>query len=78
MSIVAEILSNKSLKGKQQTDAIAAWLMSEHSDINELISVATIQKDIPKANCIEALENCSKTHPEISNEAAFTFVVSSL
>ncbi|MFY8022230.1 MAG: hypothetical protein ACOVP1_13580 [Bacteroidia bacterium] len=78
MSIVAEILSNKNLKAKQQTDALVDCLMNQHTTTNELIEIASIQKDIPKANCIEALENCTKTHPQFCNEDAFNFVIAQL
>ena len=78
MSLLEEILANKSLKAKQQTETMATWLQSELGDVSILIQVAALQKDITKANCIEALENCTKTHPEKCTEPALEFVIEQL
>lgn len=75
---ISSILSDKTIKGKQQTELISAAILENKTTVQELLSVAESAKDPAKATCIEALEYATKIRPTIADEAVLDFVVDSL
>lgn len=75
---ISMILSDKTIKGKQQTELISTAILENKTTIQELLSVAESAKDPAKATCIEALEYASKIRPDVADEAILDFVVASL
>jgi HEAT repeat protein len=75
---ITEILANKSAKPKEKTEMLSAMLLDKRISVQQLLAFAASAKDLAKATCIEALEFATKQQPEIADEAAFTFVITTL
>jgi len=69
-----EILANKSLKAKEQTEKLSLWVAENTDKTLDIIAFAKTAKDPLKATCIEAFELATKTKPEISSLSLLDFV----
>ncbi len=60
-----EILSDKTLKGKEKTNIIAEQLLTQVVLCKDIMGIIGFSKDTFKAICLEALEIATKTKPEL-------------
>jgi hypothetical protein len=73
-----EILNDKSLSNKQITELLSELLRKNEIIADDLVEATKLLKDVPKANCLEALEHASGINPEIITEKCFVFAIESL
>ena len=73
-----EILSDKTIKPKEKTDALSQLILNNPEITDELISFAKISKDPIKATVIESFEYATKLKPEIATETMLQFVSQTL
>ncbi|MCX6291069.1 MAG: HEAT repeat domain-containing protein [Bacteroidetes bacterium] len=73
-----KLLTDKSIKPKEKTEALSRWLLTHPEKINDLVDFAGTSKDPAKATCIEAIEFATKKKPEIASAACLDFVSKSL
>jgi hypothetical protein len=71
---IAELFKDKTLKSKEKTQTLAAWILKGSATTNELLEFAKASKDPVKATCIEAIEWASKENPACVNKKAFDFL----
>jgi HEAT repeat protein len=76
--MIEAILNDKSLKAKAKVTQLGQWLLDGNLSVEELISFASKQKEVEKANCIEAIEYATKKQPELANEAVLKFMTKCL
>lgn len=69
-----EIFTNKSLRPKEKTKALADCILTEEIQISELLTFAASSKDAIKATCIEALEIVTQQHQITIDESVLHFV----
>jgi HEAT repeat protein len=72
------LLNEKSVKPKEKTEMLSAWILDGKVPISELIQFAETAKEPQKATCIEALEFATKQKPAIISEKGFQFVTQAL
>ncbi len=75
---ISILLIDKSLKPKEKTETLSAWLLNGELNTDDIIHFAAKAKDPIKATCIEALEFASKQNPAMVNAAVFEFVTQNL
>lgn len=75
---IDELIKDKTLKSKEQTEIISKWISDNSLPIDELIAFAEKQKDPAKATCIEAIEYATKQNPNIADETVLAFVTKTL
>lgn len=71
---ISILLNDKSLKPKEKTETLSAWLLNGELNTDDIVHFAANAKDPVKATCIEALEFASKQNPAMVNAAVFEFV----
>lgn len=72
------ILNDKSLKPKEKTLRLCAWILSNIKKSDSLLQYSATSKDAIKATCIEAFEMATKTKPEIISSSSFNYFVDCL
>jgi HEAT repeat protein len=72
------LLNDKSIKPKEKTEMLSAWILDGKITINELIQFAETAKEPQKATCIEALEFATKQKPAVMSREGFQFVTQAL
>ncbi|MBL0356580.1 MAG: HEAT repeat domain-containing protein [Chitinophagaceae bacterium] len=72
------LIDDKSLKSKQKTEALCAWLLSNPEKIDNLIGFALNSKGTAKATCIEAIEFATKKEPGVASSSCLQFVSKTL
>lgn len=72
------LINDKNLKPKEKTEQISQWILSHPQQIDTLIDFAKQAKDTIKATCMEAVELCTKTQPDLATDAWFSFATDSL
>jgi hypothetical protein len=72
------LLNDKSIKPKEKTEMLSAWILDGKVTIDQLVQFAETAKEPQKATCIEALEFATKQKPEIISEKGFHFVTQTL
>lgn len=75
---ISHLLSDKTTKPKEKTEALSQGLLGGNLDANTLVAFAETAKDPAKATCIEALEYATKQKPSIASREAFQFVTQTL
>ncbi|MCA6363956.1 MAG: hypothetical protein IM638_13030 [Bacteroidetes bacterium] len=75
---IADVLAGKATKPKQKTELLSSMLLNKQITPAQLTEFAASAKDPAKATCIEALEFATMQQPEIADEAAFSFVITTL
>jgi len=75
---VQEILTDKTIKPKEKTEAISQFILNNPKAIEDLVSFAKISKDPIKATIIESFEFTTKLKPEIANKVMLEFVSQTL
>lgn len=78
MEIINDILSNKTIKPKEKTEAISEWIKTNPDKVNNLIELAATAKDPIKATIIESMEYASKTKPDVASIEWLHFVSDTL
>ena len=78
MTIIDELLKDKTTKSKEKTKQISISLLNNTISISNLISYAQHAKNSVKATCIEAIEFATKQNPTIANEEALHFITQTL
>lgn len=76
--MIEKILSDKTGKPKEKTEAISSMLLKNKISISELIGFAREAKDSVKATCIEAIEFATKENPNIATLDCLQFVSGTL
>ncbi|MEI8279586.1 MAG: hypothetical protein WCG87_07455 [Bacteroidota bacterium] len=72
---ITELLSDKSSKAKEKTEALSRAVLKMEITISELVEYAKTAKDPIKATCIEAVEFVTQQKPELVDRATFQFVI---
>ncbi len=75
---ISDLFNNKSIKPKEKTETLAAWILDRSLPVDELLVFAEKAKDPVKATCIEAIEFATKQIPEVADETILAFVSSAL
>ncbi|MBK9592542.1 MAG: hypothetical protein IPO32_13960 [Crocinitomicaceae bacterium] len=73
-----EIFKDKSIKPKDRTEKLSAWISSDSANVDELLEFAKSSKDPVKASCIEVVEYATKTKPQVCSADFFDFASESL
>ena len=73
-----EIIESRNFKPKEKVEQLSTALLNKAFQLDELVVVAIAQKDVDKANCIEAIEFATRANPQLITKTAFKFVVDSL
>lgn len=73
-----EIFKDKSIKPKDRTEKLSAWISSDSANVAELLEFAKSSKDPVKASCIEVVEYATKTKPQVCSADFFDFASESL
>ncbi len=78
MGKVETILSDKSLKGKTQTELLAKLILKDAKELDSVMSFAKTAKDPIKGTCIEAIEQATRINPKIAGKKCLDFIVANL
>lgn len=73
-----EVLSNKSIKSKDQVSLLAKELIAGKIFIKDIILFYETLKDRDKATCLESIEYATREKPHLATKALFNFAVSCL
>lgn len=75
---IEQLFSDKTLKAKQKTATLYAWLQDRSLDPEELIGFSEKLKESDRATCMEALELGTKEIPELGTEIVWNFAIQNL
>ncbi len=72
------LFSDKTIKPKDRTSAIANFLLEEKISVADLLLFAVAAKPPVKATCIEGIEFATQTKPELVDIKSFALIVEAL
>lgn len=75
---ISQLLSDKSIKPKEKTQALSNLLLCGDISLADLTAFAENAKDAVKATCIESIEFATKQQASILDKQTFEFVVKSM
>lgn len=75
---ISTLLSDKSLKPKEKTEALSRLLLGRKISCTDLVSFCARAKDPAIATCIEAIEFASRKEAELVDAKVFAFVTGML